>query len=78
MNLSDIVITLTLERNRIDQAIAALDGGVPNGRRRGRPAGFVTAVARTSRRMSAASRKKISDAGKARWAKAKRAGKNSL
>lgn len=78
MTVNEIIDALNLERQRLDQAIAALSGAVPDGRRRGRPAGSVTAVARTSRRMSAASRKKISDAAKARWAKMKRAGKNSL
>jgi hypothetical protein len=78
MTVNEIVHVLDLERERLDQAIAALSGGVLDGRGRVRSARFVTAVAWKPRRMSAAGRKKISDAAKARWAKAKRAGKNSL
>jgi hypothetical protein len=78
MTVNEIIHALNLERQRLDGAIAALSGAVPDGRRRSRPAGLGAVVARKPRRMSAAGRKKISDAAKARWAKAKRAGKNSL
>jgi hypothetical protein len=64
----NILEELENQRDRIDAAISALsDGRVANVRRR-----------TGARRLSAAARKKISDAAKARWAKAKRAGKKSL
>jgi hypothetical protein len=64
MTISNIVAELRAERDRIDQAIAALEGmgGARNGRRsrRGR------------RHMSAAARRKISQMMKKRWAERKR------
>ena len=62
MDLQDIVDQLHAERNRLDQAIAALEGTTP---RRGRPPKAVTGGNR--RVMSAAARKRISAAMKARW-----------
>lgn len=64
MNLADILFQLRAERDRLTEAIAALEGGraqrVPRRKRR---------------RMSAAARKRISDAQKARWAKQKKQAK---
>jgi hypothetical protein len=82
MDLESIVSALKDERNRIDAALAAL-GGIRsgNGRKRGarRGIGGVLAFGRRRRRtLSAAARRKISEAAKARWAKAKKAGRNSL
>src|SRR2546421_6605373 len=86
----DILDELKQERDRIDAAIRALDGTrgkSSNGRRRGRRSGRPPATANAGagghgmvrrRRLSAAARKKISDAAKARWAKAKKAGRTSL
>jgi hypothetical protein len=72
----DILRELENERDRIDAAIRALTGGV-NGRRRA--ARNEPGVGRRGRRkLSAAARKRISEAAHARWAKAKKAGKNSL
>ncbi len=62
MNTQSIIEELTAERDRLEKAISALRRTTPgsNGRR-GR------------RRLSAAARKRISAALKARWAKRKRA-----
>ena len=72
----DILQALKDERDRLTQAINALEGTEIHGRRR---------ITRTSNgrrtrrgRLSAAARKRISEAAKARWAKAKKAGRNSL
>lgn len=83
MDLESIVSALRDERDRIDAALAALSGiRAANGRRRGGGrAGIVRMLGLTRRRrrtLSAAARRKISEAAKARWAKAKRAGRNSL
>jgi len=74
------------ECDRIDAAITALGGTrggrSTNGRRHRKPGRpplvAVVAGKKRRRKLSAAAKKKISDAAKARWAKAKRAGKNSL
>lgn len=68
MDIADVVKALKEQRTRIDHAIAALEGpGSPG--RRGRPS---KAAATTGRHMSAAARKRISEAMKERWAKWKR------
>lgn len=74
MDIDNILSTLREERNRIDAALAAL-GGIKsgNGRRRG-----AAGLGRRKRTLSAAARKKISEAAKARWAKAKKSGRNFL
>lgn len=82
MNTASIVNALKQERDRIDAAIAALSGGIAgNGRRSARrslPIGSTSARRKPRRRLSVVARKKISEAAKARWAKAKKAGKSSL
>lgn len=67
MTLQEIVSQLRAERDRFDQAIAALEGSSP---RRGRP----PKDSRGSEQhvMSAAARKRISAAMKARWAARKK------
>jgi hypothetical protein len=66
MNINQIVSALTDERNRIDQAIAALEGSRP---RRGRPPKSPSLHATPGRRtMSPAARKRISAAMRLRWA----------
>lgn len=72
MDLSKVVGALKEQRTRIDQAIAALEG---SGRRSrpGRPPKAGSAAGGSGRHMSAAARKRISDAMKARWAQPKRA-----
>lgn len=74
MVLDSIVSQLKEERDRLDRAIAALEGG--SGRRRGRPPGTPNAAGPKGRRhMSPAARKKISEMMKKRWAERKKAGK---
>jgi hypothetical protein len=71
LDIQTIIAQLETERDRLDQAISALQGSKrgparPMARRKG------------PRRLSAAARKKIAESAKRRWAKAKAAGKNSL
>ena len=67
MDLAKVVAALKEQRTRIDHAIAALEGmGAPA--RRGRPP---KTRSTTGRHMSAAARKRISEAMKQRWAKQK-------
>ena len=67
MDIANVVAALKEQRTRIDHAIAALEGlGSPA--RRGRPPKTGSA---TGRHMSAAARKRISEAMKQRWAKRK-------
>jgi len=73
MDLASIVAQLRQERARLDQAIAALEGG-QTARRPGRPPKSASApkvAQRGPRHMSAAARAKISAAAKARWRKIK-------
>ena len=69
MDIASVVVALKEQRDRLDQAIAALES-VGHGGRRGRPSKAV-ADSRSGRHMSAAARKRISEAMKARWAKRK-------
>jgi len=71
MDIQAIVSDLNAERNRIDQAISALEGLTSvSSPRRGRPrkAKQAAALGKKRRVMSAAARKRISDAMKKRWA----------
>jgi hypothetical protein len=68
MDIQTIVSDLKAERNRIDQAISALEGLTSTAPRRGRPPKAIT-TGGNRRRMSAAARKRISEAMKQRWAK---------
>jgi hypothetical protein len=70
MDIASVVVALKEQRDRLDQAIAALES-VGHGGRRGRPSKTVLADSRSGRHMSAAARKRISEAMKARWAKRK-------
>ena len=68
MDIQTIVLDLKAERNRIDQAISAIEGLTSTAHRRGRrPKAATTGGNR--RRMSPAARKRISEAMKQRWAK---------
>jgi len=71
MNIHQIVSDLTAERNKLDQAINALEGvNVPSTPRRGRPPKPQSSPPATGKRtMSPAARKKIALAMKLRWAK---------
>jgi hypothetical protein len=64
MDTQGIITALEAERDRLDQALTAL-----NGMRRGRPAG----TNGRKRHLSAAARKRISNAMKKKWAARKRA-----
>ena len=66
MDIQQILSDLRSERDRIDAAIRALDGG-RTGRGPGRPAG-----SGRRRTMSAAARKRISEMMKLRWAERKK------
>ena len=70
MDIQSLVSSLKAERGRIDQAISALEGLTSGSARRGRPpkAKPAAPAARKSRNMSAAARKRISEAMKKRWA----------
>src|SRR5690242_20810971 len=74
MDIQRMLADLNAERNRLDEAISALQGiesAAPSGTvRRGRPPGR-PAKTRGRRRMSAEARRRISEAAKARWAKRK-------
>lgn len=75
----DFLYELKCERDRIDAAIRALSGTTVGGvGRRDAQTPGTPVVTGQKRRLSAAARKKISIAAKARWAKAKKAGKTSL
>jgi len=71
MDMNKIVAELRAERDRIDQAISALEAVSSTGRRRaGRPP-RVARKARRRGRMSAAARRKLSRLLKQRWAQGK-------
>jgi hypothetical protein len=72
MDIQNILNDLKRERERLDRAIAALEGPGGGLRRRGRPAGSVSSGVRPRRHMSAAARKRISEMMKQRWAERKR------
>ena len=69
MDIKAILSQLKAERDRLDKAIAALEGLESSGTSRGR------GRRRGRRRMSAAGRKRISEMMKARWAARRKATK---
>lgn len=77
MEIRRILEYLKEQRDAINAAISILQG---NRRKqlRAHPAQTKTAPPKPRRKLSAAARKRISDAAKARWAKARSAGKNAL
>ena len=81
MDTRRILSDLRAERQRIDQAISALeslDGAAPRTGRRGRPPAAAAAPGRRRRRrMSAATRKRMSEMMKQRWAERKRRAKGA-
>jgi hypothetical protein len=68
MDTATIIAELEAERDRLNQAIVALQSGH---RRPGRPAAFGRADGR-KRHLSAAARKRIGEAMKKRWAERKK------
>lgn len=77
MDTQSILNELEAERERLDRAIAALQGS-PKRLRRLKGSTTSNNGRRGPRRLSAAARRKIAIAAKARWAKAKAAGKKRL
>ena len=71
MDIQRILEHLKAERDRLDNAITALDGARPNSAVIGRRH-------TGKRKMSAAGRRRLSEMMKARWAARKRKGKRSL
>jgi hypothetical protein len=74
MDTSSIIDELTQQRDRVVAAIEALRGK----RSYRRSASSGTKARKPRRTMSAAVKRKLSLAAKARWAAAKKAGKNAL
>ena len=68
MDIGGVVAALKEQRTRIDHAVAALEG-LSSPARRGRPPKAPSTRSRPRPRMSAAARKRISEAMKQRWAK---------
>jgi hypothetical protein len=83
MNTAQLISSLKSERDKIDAALRALEGldGTP-ARKPGKVAGKAVAgtkgQTKPKRKISAAARKKMSEAAKARWAARKRIGKKAL
>jgi hypothetical protein len=75
MDIQSILNDLKRERERLDKAIVALEGGASEPRKRGRPAGSGKKSG-PRRHMSAAARKRISEMMKQRWAERKRKSKS--
>jgi hypothetical protein len=75
LDTASIISELEAERDRLDNAIAALRGGRTL---RGRRAGAGNGRSRGPRHLSAEARKKIAESARKRWARAKAAGKNRL
>jgi hypothetical protein len=71
MDTNNILDALTQQRDRIIAAIEALSGGRTNRSSSAKPG-------KPRSKMSEAGKRIISERMKARWAKAKRAGKNAL
>lgn len=78
MDTQQIIAALREERDRLEQAIAALEGGGGGRGRRGRrpgpvPGGPGRGRGRRRRRLSAAAKQRISEMMKKRWAERKKA-----
>jgi hypothetical protein len=76
LDIREIISELEAERDRIIQAITALQGVRKPYTNRRKVSSAIGSGG--PRRLSAAARKRISDSARKRWAKAKAAGKNSL
>ena len=72
MNTSKILAELRGERDRINQAIAALES-LGSGAASSKSGGASKGGPRKRRKMSAEARKRISDAAKRRWAEVRKA-----
>ncbi len=81
VNINTILQDLRSERDRINQAISALENignGLPKGHRLGRVNTAPTPKRRGRSRISAAGRAKLARLMKQRWAARKKAGKTTL
>jgi len=78
MDINAILKDLEDQRYRVNRAIEALEGTASNGRRERRRAAVRATSNGRRRRLSAVARRRMSEAAKARWAKAKKAGRNRL
>jgi hypothetical protein len=74
MNTDSILEELTQQRDRVVAAIEALN----RGRTRRNASSASSTPGKGRSKMSEAGKRRISERMKARWAKAKRAGKNAL
>lgn len=75
MDVQQILTDLNRERNRLDQAIAALEGLSSQTARRGRPPGAKQAKPARTRKsggITAAGRRRLSEMMKQRWAERKK------
>ena len=75
MDIKTLVTELSRERNRLDRAIAALEGLSQPVRRRGRPPKTSQATGASSRKsggITPAGRKRLSEMMKKRWAERKK------
>lgn len=77
MDFAKILKELTEQRDSLNAAISALEG-TPRRNGRRRSSSYRQHPVRKRRRLSAAAKKRISEAAKARWVKAKKAGRNKL
>ncbi len=83
--MADVLELLIAERDRLDQAIAVLQGPRRRGRPPGRPPGSVKKATtkvnakkeRKRRAVSAEARKRMSEAQRKRWAAQKKVGKKA-
>jgi len=78
LDIREIISELESERDRITQAIMALQQVRKPHAVAGHNSSSTANRRRGRRHLSAAAKKRISEAAKKRWAKAKAAGKNSL
>jgi hypothetical protein len=78
LDIREIISELEAERDRITKAITALQQVRKPYAVTRRISSSAASRGGGPRRLSAAARKRISEAAKKRWAKAKAAGKNSL
>jgi len=68
VTFQQIVAKLKAERDRLGQAIVAIESLKATNHRGGRTGGSISAPRRRRRGMSAAGRKRIAEAAKKRWA----------
>jgi hypothetical protein len=78
VDLQRIVSELKRERDRIDRAIAALDGGGITAKQRKTASDLGATRKPRRRRLSAEGRKRISEAMKKRWAARRRSNGKSM